>query len=65
MLSPLQVVKPEIKEEAEELYKNLQKEGIEVIFDDRDPKPGFAFNDADLIGVPLRLIISKKSMARR
>ena len=55
---------PEIKEEAEELYKNLQKEGIEVIFDDRDPKPGFAFNDADLIGVPLRLIISKKSMAQ-
>ncbi|WDE96928.1 proline--tRNA ligase [Lentisphaera profundi] len=51
-----------IKEEAEELYKKLQKEGIEVIFDDRSPKPGFAFNDADLIGVPLRLIISKKSL---
>ena len=52
----------DVKEEAEALYKKLQKAGIEVIYDDRDPKPGFAFNDADLLGVPLRLIISQKSM---
>ena len=53
---------PEIKEEGEALYKKLQQAGIEVIFDDRDPKAGFAFNDADLIGVPLRVVVSKKSL---
>ena len=53
---------PHIKEEGEALYKKLQQAGIEVIFDDRDPKAGFAFNDADLIGVPVRVVISKKSL---
>ena len=54
---------PEVKEAAEKLYADLQAAGIEVLFDDRGEKAGFAFADADLIGVPLRLIVAPKSLA--
>jgi len=49
-------------EEVEQLYSDLQKNGIEVLFDDRDERPGVKFNDADLIGVPIRLTVSKRSL---
>jgi len=49
-------------EEAEQLYTDLLKQGVEVLFDDRDERPGVKFNDADLIGVPIRLTISKRSL---
>ncbi len=48
---------------AEALYANLKKAGIEVLWDDRDLSPGAKFGDADLIGIPLRLVISSKSLA--
>ncbi len=47
---------------AERIYKDLLEEGIEVLFDDRGEKAGFMFNDADLIGIPLRLIVSPKNV---
>lgn len=47
---------------AEQLYKELQREGIEVLYDDRDETPGVKFNDADLIGLPLRLTVSERSL---
>ncbi|MBU2510305.1 proline--tRNA ligase [bacterium] len=50
-----------VGELAEKLYRELQDAGIEVLFDDRNEKAGFAFNDADLIGIPYRLIISPKN----
>ncbi len=53
---------PEVKAAADKLYADLQAAGIEVLFDDRGEKAGFAFADADLIGAPLRLIISPKSL---
>ncbi|MEI8078935.1 MAG: proline--tRNA ligase [bacterium] len=53
---------PEVKAAAEQLYAELQATGLEVIFDDRGEKAGFAFADADLIGAPLRLIVSPKSL---
>jgi len=49
-------------EEAEQLYTDLLKQGVEILFDDRDERPGVKFNDADLIGVPIRLTISKRSL---
>lgn len=49
-------------DEAEQLYADLQKQGIEVLFDDRDERPGVKFNDADLIGIPIRLTVSKRSL---
>jgi prolyl-tRNA synthetase len=50
--------------EAEQLYADLKRAKIEVLFDDRDERPGVKFNDADLIGCPLRLTISKKSLEK-
>lgn len=51
-----------VKNASEKLYADLQSKGIEVLFDDRGEKAGFAFNDADLIGVPFRVIISPKTL---
>jgi prolyl-tRNA synthetase len=47
---------------AEELYKRLKEEQIECLFDDREQSPGVKFNDADLIGNPIRLTISERSI---
>jgi prolyl-tRNA synthetase len=54
---------PEVKEKAEKLFNDFQEKGIEVLFDDRaDTSTGEKFGDADLIGIPNRIIISKKSL---
>lgn len=53
---------PDIRRDAEQLYEDLQKAGIEVLFDDRDAPPGVKFKDSDLIGMPLRIVISKRSL---
>ncbi len=46
----------------DELYDTLQEAGIEVLYDDRDERAGVKFKDADLIGVPLRLVVSKRTL---
>ena len=56
--------KPPVREAAEALYEALRAEGLEVLFDDRNKKAGFAFNDADLIGVPFRVVISPKGVGK-
>lgn len=48
---------------AEKLYRELQKLGIEVLYDDRGEKAGSMFSDADLLGIPFRAIVSPKSLA--
>ncbi len=48
---------------AYEWYNKLQNEGIEVLWDDRDESAGVKFHDADLMGIPYRLVISAKSIA--
>lgn len=48
---------------AEAFYKSLTEKGIEVLFDDRDMRAGEKFADSDLIGIPVRVIISEKTMA--
>ncbi len=52
----------EVTARAEELYTNLQARGYEVLYDDRDESAGAKFNDADLIGVPLRLTVSARNL---
>ena len=47
---------------AEKLYNDLKAAGIEVLFDDRPESPGVKFNDADLIGLPLRIVISPRTL---
>ncbi len=56
----IQIGGTEAGERAEKLYKDLTAKGIEVIFDDRDARPGEKFADADLIGIPYRVIIGDK-----
>lgn len=51
-----------LKELAEEIYKTLEAEGIEVLFDDRDARAGEKFADADLIGIPTRVVIGEKGV---
>ena len=48
---------------AEAIYADLKKKGIEVLYDDRDKPAGEKFADADLIGCPYRIVISKKTLA--
>jgi prolyl-tRNA synthetase len=54
---------PTVVEEAEALYQHLLDAGYEVLYDDRNERAGVKFADADLIGVPLRLTISQRSLA--
>ncbi|MFA7237709.1 MAG: proline--tRNA ligase [Phycisphaeraceae bacterium] len=68
-LAPYQVVitpvqyKDAVKEKADELYQQLSEAGVEVLLDDRDERPGVKFKDADLIGIPLRIVIGDKGLA--
>ena len=51
-----------VSKEAERMYTMLQKNGSEVLFDDREIQAGEKFADADLIGIPVRLVVSEKTM---
>jgi prolyl-tRNA synthetase len=53
----------EERELAERLYRELQDQGLDVLYDDRDAGPGEKFADAELLGVPLRLTIGKRTAA--
>jgi prolyl-tRNA synthetase len=60
------VLNPEdqtVRSTAESLYAQLQEKGVEVLYDDRDERPGVKFKDADLIGIPVRLTVGAKSLA--
>lgn len=49
--------------QADDLYESLQTKGIEVLYDDRDTRPGEKFADADLLGIPYRVVVSAKTQA--
>jgi prolyl-tRNA synthetase len=53
----------ETYKKAEEIYASLQAKGVEVLFDDRDESAGGKFADSDLIGIPMRVVVSDKSIA--
>jgi prolyl-tRNA synthetase len=61
-LCPLSLEKSAVLPAAEEVFHELRKEGIEVLFDDREESPGVKFNDADLVGIPLRLTLSPRTL---
>lgn len=53
------------EQKAEELYQDLQKKGVEVLYDDRkEASPGEKFTDADLIGIPFRVVVSAKTLLK-
>jgi prolyl-tRNA synthetase len=64
IITPINVNEKEVMNAAENLYNAMLAEGIEVIFDDRDERAGVKFKDADLIGIPLRIIVGQKNIAQ-
>jgi prolyl-tRNA synthetase len=64
LLLPINYKDKVIREAADKLYQALQERGVEVLFDDRDERPGVKFKDADLVGIPLRVTIGAKSLER-
>ncbi len=54
---------PAVRQAAEGLYDRLREEGVDVLFDDRDERPGVKFKDADLVGIPVRIVVGQKSLA--
>lgn len=48
---------------AEALQSELESKGVEVLFDDRDERPGVKFKDSDLLGIPIRAVVSERSLA--
>ena len=52
----------EVQAYADKLYEDLQNKGVEVIYDDRRVSAGVMFSDADLLGVPFRMIVSPRNM---
>ncbi|TET68454.1 MAG: proline--tRNA ligase, partial [Dehalococcoidia bacterium] len=63
-LCPLYREDSRVSEVAEKLYHELEADGLEVLFDDREESPGVKFNDADLLGIPVRVTISPRTLEK-
>ncbi len=59
---PVNVKDEDTLKASEELYSRLKDEGMKVILDDRDERAGVKFKDADLLGMPMRVTISSKTL---
>jgi prolyl-tRNA synthetase len=64
VLLPLAFGDAEVDAVTAELYRGLLEAGVEVLLDDRDQRPGFKFKDADLMGIPLRVVIGGRGLQR-
>lgn len=62
-INAMKLDNPAIKETAEKLYKDLESLGLEVLYDDRNLTAGVQFAEADLMGIPLRLIVAPRSLS--
>ncbi|HTL48888.1 MAG TPA: proline--tRNA ligase [Verrucomicrobiae bacterium] len=69
-IAPYQVIlitlnekEPKIKDAAEKLYRDLSQAGIDVLYDDRDERAGVKFKDADLVGIPVHLVLGERGLA--
>jgi prolyl-tRNA synthetase len=62
LIVPVNVKDAKIMDTAEEIYAALEEKGFEVLLDDRDERAGVKFKDADLIGIPYRVIIGEKNL---
>ena len=64
-LIPLNVTDEDVMTEATRMYDELRSAGVDVLMDDRDQRPGFKFKDADLIGLPVRMIVGGRGLKDR
>jgi prolyl-tRNA synthetase len=60
---PINVSSEPVMAEANRIYDELRAGGVDVLLDDRDARPGVKFKDADLIGIPLRVVVGDKGLA--
>jgi prolyl-tRNA synthetase len=63
-LCALHTEDPKVAAAAEKLYNDLEAQGVEVLFDDRNESPGVKFNDADLLGIPIRVTVSPRTLEK-
>jgi len=64
-ITPLSIVpESEVMKLAEKLYAELEAQGVDVLIDDRDERPGVKFKDSELVGFPIRIGIGEKSLAK-
>ncbi|MFH1113386.1 MAG: proline--tRNA ligase [Pseudomonadota bacterium] len=64
IVTPVGAKDAQIEKTAEDVYRDLWANGIDALLDDRDERPGVKFKDADLIGMPFRVTVGKKSLAQ-
>jgi prolyl-tRNA synthetase len=62
IVTPVNQDDPDVVKTAEEIYRKLTDAGVEALLDDRDLRGGIKFKDADLIGIPIRVTVGKKSV---
>jgi prolyl-tRNA synthetase len=63
LVIPLSLDDSEVIDAAESIYQQLEARGIDCLMDDRKARPGFKFKDADLVGIPLRIIVGGRGLA--
>jgi prolyl-tRNA synthetase len=64
VILPLDTTDKKIMQKAKEVYKQLTQDGIEVLLDDRNERAGVKFNDADLIGITLQVIVGRETLKK-
>jgi prolyl-tRNA synthetase len=64
LILPVNIKSDLLRSKAEQLYQDLLKEGLDVLYDDREETPGVKFKDADLIGIPLRITLGEKNLKK-
>ena len=64
LIIPVDIRDKKILQATDKIYKDLTKERIDVLLDDRDQRAGIKFKDADLIGIPLQIVIGKKAVSQ-
>jgi prolyl-tRNA synthetase len=64
LLLPVNMKIDSLRETADEFHQHFEREGIEVLYDDREESPGVKFKDSDLIGIPLRVTLGEKNLKK-
>jgi prolyl-tRNA synthetase len=62
LVAPLLPTNPDVAAAADRIAGELERQGVEVLIDDRDQRPGVKFKDADLIGIPLRVVVGERGL---
>ena len=64
IVTPVNINEPDVMKASEDIYADLLTSGVEAILDDRDERAGVKFKDADLIGIPLRIVVGAKNLVQ-